>query len=246
MAFPLPILLAGGAVLILGSKKKRVRGRKKSLAGQPCDVATRPPSGMVCRDGIFHPEIFDESILEVDDQPTGEGVGDFEMKEEDVSLDEGEEASQVTLGPSEESDLGQMCEEFFQAIHVDPTNAGELPINKVAVEQTAIPAMKATMLGIHQNLGGQTIDAETVGPVMIVSALNELIPACDWEYDNVNYDFTYGSGSTIESAIGRDVIYGLMSLSVQLIEDFNAEKGPPTPGPIAAESQKPKAGFQGA
>ena len=235
MAGPLPLILVGGAAaLLLGGKKKR-RTKKRSTAAQACDPGAATPEGMVCRGGILRPVIIDESMLETYDELTGEEAGDFETKEEDVSLVDGEEESQVTLQTDTSADPATMCEEFLHAIHIVPTVTGEIPINKVAVEQTAIPVMKKTMLGIHQNLGGKTVDAETVGPVMIVSALNELIPVCVWKYDETNYEFTFNDGMAIDTQEGRDVIYGLMQLSVQLIEDFNDDQ----------QEDLPVAGFQG-
>jgi len=245
MAGPLPLLLAGGAALVLLGGKKKSKPKRKSLAGQPCEADAAAPDGMICRGGILHPEIIDESMLEKYEEPTGEEAGDFETKEEDVSLTAEEEPGQVTLQSDEAVDPATMCDEFLQAIHVVPTEAGEIAINKVAVEQTAIPTMKAVMLGIHQNLGGKTVDAESVGPVMVTSALQELVPVCDWKFDDD--EFTFSDGMTIQSAAGKDVLYGLMQLSVQLIDDFNESQQEDLPKASFQPAEVPKAkpGFIG-
>lgn len=240
----LPLLLAGGAAaVLLGGKKKSKKAKKKSLAGQPCEVAVGTPDGYICEDGTLRIDVIDEDDLEKDEEPTGEEVGEFETKEEDVSLTEGEEAVVMTAHDEAPApDPALMCEEFLQAIHIVPTEAGELPINKIAAEQTAIPTMKATMLGIHQNLGGKTVDAESVGPIMVQNALSELIPVCEWKYDEQADEFLYNDGRSIESAIGKEVLFALMALSVQLIDDFNnQEEDLPQPGFNTGDA--PQAGF---
>lgn len=222
MAGPVPFLLAGGAaLLLLGSKKKSRRMDKKSSVGQPCDATTKAPAGMICYDGILHPDIIDESMLEKDEEPSDEELGDFETKEEDVSLLDGEEAGEITMVSHEAVDPIKMCDEFLQTVYVTPTEEGEAPINKIAVEQTVLPTMKQVMVGIHQNLGGPEVDAETVGPVMVESALKELVPVCEWKYDHQEGEFTFSDGNRIESDIGKSVLYGLINISVQLIDEYN-------------------------
>ena len=238
MAGPVPLLLAGGAALLLLGGGKKPRKSKKTLAGQPCDATTESPKGLVCKDGILHPVVIDESMLEKDEEPTGEEAGEFETKEEDVSLSEGEEASEVTMTAQEYVDPAQMCDEFLQEIYTAPTEAGEIPIKKVAVEQTVLPTMKQVMVGIHQNLGGAGVDAETVGPVMVEAALNELIPVCEWKYDHQEDEFTFSDGMSIESDIGKDVLFGLMQISVQLIEEYNQSQQE------GKDEDLPQAGFQ--
>ncbi len=228
MPSPIPLLLAAGAAaVVLGGKKKKRKSKPRT--GESCD-ALEPPVGYSCDEGVLQVEAIDEGDLEKDEEPTGDEAGDFDMKEEDVSLTEGEEAAEVTLTVEEvHEDPAVMCEEFLAAIHVDPTEADEFPINAVATEQTAIPAMRAVMLAISQSLG-KPIDAETVGPLMVRQALAELVPACEWKYDEANDEFIYNDGRRIESEIGKEVLYGLMNLSVQLIDDFNqTEEEPPLP-----------------
>ena len=226
-----PILLLGAgaaAVLFSGGKKKR---RQKSLAGQPCEVAVGTPSGYYCGiDSLLHTKVVDEGSLETDQELSGDEVGDFETKEEDVSLNEGEEPATAGFDAQPAQDPKEMCEEFLQAIYVVPTEEDELPINAVAIEQTAMPAMKSVMMNIAQNIG-RPVDPETVGPVMVQEALAELIPVCKWKYDEQQGEFIYNDGETIDSDIGKEVLYGLMNLSVQMIEGFNAADIPdPAPG----------------
>lgn len=233
MPNPVPLLIAAGvAAVALGGKKKRTKSRE----GVHCDVSVPVPEGYVCDDGLLRVEAVDEGDLEKDEEPTGDEVGDFETKEEDVSLTDGEEGGTISVVVEQPQDPVAMCEEFMHAIHVVPTEPDEIPINQIAAEETAIPTMKMVMLGMAQNLG-KPVDPETVGPIMVKEALTELIPVCQWKYDEVSGDFTYNDGRTIDSEVGKEVLYGLMKLSGKLLDDFNKPEGVPVAGfdPVMAQ-----------
>jgi len=233
-----PIVLLGGAAaaLLLAGGGKKKKKKTKSLAGQPCDIAAGAPSGYACdEDGLLF-KVVDEGELEKDEEPSGDEVGDFETKEEDVSMGSDEDSASIpSITHQIAEDPEKMCEEFLQAIYVSPTDEGELPINSVAVEQTAMPAMKASMTGMAANLGG--VDPESMGPPMVLAALTELIPVCQWKYDDTNDEFIYNDGRTIDSDIGKEVLFGLMNLSVQMMEAFIADNETPLPDPVPQPQQ---------
>lgn len=214
MTIPLPIIIAGGAAALLISGKNK---KRRSNTSKETDISAAEPQ-------VIH-DIIDESMLDKYSEPTGEEAGDFDTKEDDVSLDDEDDASSDSSETPEEQpvepyDPGDICEEFLNAVYVAQPGEGELPINKIAVEQTVIPAMKDSMLDLYKNLGGP-LDADSIAPIMIVSALNQMIPVCEWSYDEENYEFTYASGERIESDVGKDIVYGLFKISGMLIDDFN-------------------------
>lgn len=216
---PIPILLIGAAaaVLLSGGKKRR-----KSLAGQSCDPQLDSPKGYMCdANGVLRTKAVEESQLETEDAPSSEDLGEFATEEEDVSLHENEETASVGLvDVQDEQSPSEMCEEFFQAIHVVPETAEELPINSVAVEQTAIPAMNMVLNDIA-NDAGLPIDPEFAGPLMVQEALNGLVPSCEWKYDADSGEFLYNDDTPITSEVGREVVFGLIGLSSRLIDAFN-------------------------
>ena len=216
---PIPILLIGAAaaVLLSGGKKK-----KKSLAGQSCDPQVDSPKGYMCDvKGILRTNTLEESQLESEDAPSSEDLGEFSTEEEDVSLNEDEEAASVGLvDAQDEQSPSEMCEEIFQAIHVVPNTAEELPIKSVAVEQTAIPAMNMVLNDIA-NDAGLPIDPEFAGPLMVQEALSGLVPSCEWKYDSASDEFLYNGDTQITSEVGQEVVFGLIGLSARLIDAFN-------------------------
>lgn len=235
MAGPLPLILAGGAALaLLGGKKKR--RRRVSRAGESCVADVPVPTGYVCEDGVLQMMVVDEEDLEREEEISEEDAGEFKTEEEDVSPEEGEEEADSASLVAEESPKSpeEMCDEFLQAVHVVPTETGELPVNKIAVEQTVIPSMSNVMEGIAKNIG-TPLDPESVGPVMVLQALKDLVPVCDWKYDDANDEFVYDDGRTIESNTGKEVLYGLMQLSVQLLDEFNKPKDESENGPVLAQ-----------
>ncbi len=237
----LPILLASGAALALMSKKKKRRA--KARAGQSCDMLEASPAGYFCDEGLLRTEPVGEEDLEKEEELSGDAMGDFETKDEDVFLIEGEEAGTLPIPEEPPGDPSALCEEFLRAIHIVVTEPGDLPINKIAVEQTAIPAMEAALTSIVENVESPApIDPERAGPAMVRQALAELIPVCEWKYDESNDQFVYNDTRTIDSEIGQEVLYGLMNLSVRMIDGFN-QSNLVTPGFDPAKPPTPN-GFQ--
>lgn len=227
MAAPaIPLLAAAGAALLLSGGKKKKRGPK---SGQKCDVTNKPPTGFSCEDGFLKEEIVDEVDLDSDSDLSKEESGDFDTNEEDVGIGEGEEHGEVEEPPAPAPDPVKTCEEFMHAVHVTPSEDGELPINAIAVEESVIPAMRASAAGIASEFG-LPLDLESASPALVVAGLTALIPVCVWKYD-VGAGFTYNDGSSIVSQEAQDVIYGLIELSVSVIEETN------TPEPQVAEFQ---------
>jgi hypothetical protein len=241
MAAALPLLLLGGAALMLGGKKKR-RTSTRTPDGGSCaalgpDVhEIKKAEGIACD---FDSGAWVEEVdLEAEEEPKGENAGDFETKDEDLAstVDEDVQTSEAISISIDEDDPSKVCEEFLEAIHVDVEAQDEIPINKIAVEQTAMPAMKSVMEDIAKNLG-KPIDPESVGPIMVREALSALIPVCEWKYDDTNGTFLYNDGRMIESEIGNDVLFGLMNLSAMLLEEFNAPPEPEVAGPTLGFSE---------
>jgi len=213
MTIPIPAIIVGGAALMImgsGKKSRKRSGHNEKIEGDNFDNAV------------------DESMLDEYSEPTGEEAGDFKTKEEDISISDDEEESIDTDiegidyhnsddGTFDNTDKSALCDEFLSAAHIQYTEQGEIPINKVALEQTVVPAMTAVI----NNYDGSIVDADHVGPEMILAALSELVPVCDWEYNEEDYEFTYSGGSKITSDAGKDVLYGLFSISSQIIDDFN-------------------------
>jgi len=214
----LPLLAAAGAVLLLSGGKKRKKGPS---SGQKCDPKTKPPEGFLCEDGFLKQEAVDESELDSDGDLSKEDVGDFETEEEDVTPQDGEESGDASDLPPPEPDAKKTCEEFMEAVHVVPSDENELPINSVAVEESVLPAMRSNAEALAQNLG-KPLDPESVGPVLVVRGLQALVPVCDWKYNPDEDEFTYDNGNGIDSDIAKDVLYGLIKISLSVIEEINA------------------------
>lgn len=219
MAGPIPILLAGGALLFLAPTRKRSRrkGREASDLSRSCNSNSLAAPGMICMDGALHPLIFEESDLEEDDHSTG-GAESFEIREIDISEKDDEE-TELELEESPEIEPGDSvlnCTEFLQAIHVNVTDDDELPINKIAVDQTVIPVMRLVLNSILEE--NPEADADITAPIMTVAALKALVPFCDWKYDEDLYEFTF-DGNRVTDPAGRDVIHGLLQLSDRIIEE---------------------------
>ena len=236
MPIAIPILIAAGALVVIGGKGSKASKSSKPSKTPEAAWATEPELlplphlAPAVSSGMFQPAV-DEVYLERDDVVAGDDAGDFETEQEDVSIGKDEEmgSSAFELDETEirqGKDPKTVCEEFLKAIHVTPDDEFELPINKVAVDLTAIPSMRRVMIGVASNLG-RPVDIESVAPQMVRSALADLVPVCEWSYDEENLSFTYNNGEAVTSEIGKDVIYGLMKLSVLLIDEYNASSQTP-------------------
>jgi hypothetical protein len=217
MPGPLPLIIAGGvAAVLLGKKKKASRSEPKAVEYDACSNDATTRDGMTCRNGVLVPDIVDESMLEKYEQPTGPASGDFEIEEVDVSLSANEEVEQPVY-LEEVVDYQDRCDEFLRAIYVPPQEEGDMPINEIAIDMTIIPAMKSVLL--KSVAYEDQADLDIIGPAMVSAALAELVPTCEWYYDGS--DFTFNDGHHVESPHGREILYALMDLCVELVDEYN-------------------------
>jgi len=227
----LPLLVGAGiAVAVMGGKKKKKPTKKKPLeAGDDCTPSTEVPAGLVCEAGVLEQASVSEDDLELDEDPKGEDAGDFEEREEDMTdlededpseiLDDDGEGQEIPVMQTEAPDPSELCDEFLKAVHVKPNAPGEYPINDVAVTQTVIPVMDKTVKAFGNV---QTpVQTEVAGPRMVLESLEALVPVCKWKYDELEDEFTFDDGRTIDSPEGQEVLFGLMNMSVKIIEEFN-------------------------
>jgi len=210
----LPILVVGGAALLLSGGKKK----KSSKSGKKCDPDERPPKGFLCDGGYLREETVDEGDL---DDLSKDEMGEFDIEEEDVGFGDDEELSteEEPHVPEPEEDAEKRCEEFMAAIHDPSQSPDDLPINSIAVEESVIPAM-ATMAGTIAAQHGQ-LDPERDGPKLVLEALRALIPVCEWKYNEAEDEFTYEGGRQISSKVAQDVLFGLIQISLKVIQDTN-------------------------
>lgn len=235
----LPLVLVGGAAVVLSGKKKK--RRKKSAPAEEVDVATEgsktlPPSDIP--EGFGVGETVDEADLDYEDDPTGAEAGDFEEKTEKLPQDENEvfgepvnvevQAQQAQHAVNQQaSEMKDKCDAFINEIHLIPTEADEMPVNKIAVEQSIIPAMKGAAIGLHQNLG-LPYDEEAMGPQMVLSALESVAPECGWEYSDAAGEFRYAGGVSAHSGKVGDVLTALFDLTVMILDDLRGGQIPET------------------
>lgn len=228
----LPLLVGAGIAVAVMSKKKKPAKKKTAKAGDACGPSDEAPSGFVCEGGVLEQVSVSEDDLELDEDPKGEDAGDFEEREEDMAeledeesgeiLDENGEEKEPPIMKTEAPDPSELCDEFLQAIYVKPTAPDEYPINDVAVTQTVIPVMDKTVKAFGDVQ--KPVQAEIAGPRMVLESLEALVPVCQWKYDELEDEFTFDDGRTIESDEGKEVLFGLMNLSVKIIEEFNKGK----------------------
>jgi len=224
----LPVLLGASiadAAAGVGKKKKRKPNPK---VGDSCDVSSDTPSGFRCEGGVLERVSPDESELELEEDLSDEESGDLPERDEDISPSEDEDVS--SENESEEWDDGDTtvsegspsatCEEFFDAIHVSPSDPDEYAIHHVAVSQSVIPSMDRALKSFAEKKQ-RPIDADEVGPLMVLESLNTLIPICNWKYDDVSDEFTYDDGKQIESTNGSEVMFSLMRLASEIVDKYN-------------------------
>lgn len=200
MSKAIPIIAAAGALILISNKKsKRSKG-----------------SSSIKWEGAV-----DESDL---DEQSKDDLGDFETDEEDISLGEDEDGADAEYeGLELEIDPQKTCEEFMRAVHVIPEEDGDLTINEIAVDETVLPAMRSAADSIIKNMGGP-LDEESVGPALVLEGLRALVPVCEWKYDPNQDEFTYDNGKGIESQTAKDVLFGLITISIMVIEEANNPK----------------------
>jgi hypothetical protein len=229
----LPLLFVGGAALLLLGKKKKKRKRAPALSEEAKEEIkelvekTRPPQ-VPDLGGVMT----EESSLEFEEKPTGEAAGDFKIESEDLEYDEEDDAEEAEKPPPEISpqekyeQMRAKCDTFIDAVHIAPTQDDEMPINKIAVEQSILPAMKDSAHGFAQNLG-MPLDGETIGPRLVLAGLEAVAPGCGWEFSDAEQEFRYADGKRADGGRMGQVLGAMIDLSVMVLNEFNQ----PQPGP---------------
>jgi len=251
----LPLILVGGVVVALGGKKKKKKKSKSVTETKPEAKQLPPATSQEVPEGFgVGTGATEESDLEFEDEPTGDEAGEFEEKieeleegEEDVfgePVDPAQQAHQVHLQVNEETkEMREKCNAFISEIHVIPTDPDEGAINSVAVEQSILPAMKASAYGLHQNLG-IPYDEETMTTPMVLSALEAVAPECGWEYSDASKEFRYAGGLSAHEGKAGDILNALFDLTVMILDDFReGQQVEPQEAQFQAQSQE--AQFQG-
>lgn len=242
----LPLLFGAGlaAAVMSGTKKKK---KKKSKAGDVCDDAKTAPVGFKCEGGVLEHISPDEDDLELDEDPTGDEAGDFEEREEDLSPGDDEDMydgdGNLIDSDSDPVPASASCDDFLKAVHVVPSDPSEYPIHSVAVTQTVIPVMDQA-LSDYASTHPKPIDVDEVGPLMVLESLAALVPVCQWDYDEVADEFTFDEGKMIDSKEGGEVLFGLMKLATEIVENFNqgfnlTSTLDPNPNVTASDSESP-------
>ena len=194
----LPIMMAAAAAVFLSGKKRKTYTSDSSSS-------------------------IDEDSIVLDSEPSGESDGDFYTEEEDLSMSDDEASSEGSQGTTEASfvDLKKLCNQFLEEIYEEKEDSSVAPIKDVAIYETIIPSMKDSAEKIANNIG-VPLDPETVGPALVTSALNALVPACQWRYNEQDGEFYFGDSEKIESEAGMSVLYGLIDLSARFIDLVNS------------------------
>ncbi len=230
MANVLPIILVAGAAAVLLGRKKKKRKRTPALTEEAKKEikelveGTRPPQ-VPDLDGMM----VEETSLEFEDKPAGEAAGDFEMESESLEYDveddaEEAEAPAPELSPQEKyAQMRAKCDTFIDAVHIEPTEAGEIPINKIAVEQSILPAMRESALGFAQNLG-TPLDGETIGPRLVLAGLEAVAPGCGWEFSEADQEFRYADNKRADGGRMGQVLGAVIDLSVIVLNEINQPK----------------------
>lgn len=226
----LPLLLVGGAAVAIGGRKKKKKKRPAAKEAKKLPAPRPVPEGFGLGEGAV-----DESDLQPTDEPTGAAAGDFEEVVEDFEESEddafGEPADPVAQAQQVQQQVAQKalsqkekCVAFIGEIHVIPTEVDEMPINKVAVEQSIVPAMRSAAIGIHNNLN-IPFDEEAMGPQMVLSALEAVAPECGWEYSDAVGEFRYAGGESAHTGKVGDVLNAMFDLTVMVLNGLRSESG---------------------
>ena len=231
----LPLLVGAGIAIAVTSKKKKKKSKALPVEGDKCDISAEAPAGFLCEGGVLEQVSVSEDDLELDEEPEGEAAGDFDIRDEeldvgddeDEEIDEPEDEDDEDDGTEPESDEPpsmavdpyEKCDEFLRAVHVNSSSPDEYPINEVAVSETVIPIMDKTVKAFGEMM--KPVDPEIAGPKMVLESLEALVPVCSWKYDELEDEFVFDDGRSIRSEEGKEVLFGLMAISVKIIEEFN-------------------------
>ena len=246
----IPLLLVGGVVAVVSKKKKKKKKKKSSVSASeetgineipPADEHEHEPGeGSEHEHENENDEFGEGSIpegdLEFEQDPSGDEAGDFEEKtevllqgEDDVFGEIGDpkgEAESVQAEVSKQFELmKQKCDTFISAIHIVPTEEGEMPINKISVEQSIMPAMMQAAHTLHNDMGAP-FDEETMGPHLVLAGLEAVAPECGWEYSDATGEFRYAGGQPAQA--GKEmgpILLAMFDLSVMVIDRLRDNEG---------------------
>lgn len=210
----LPIIAVGAAAVLLGKKKKRKSASSERIKELTEKTAPGVSIGVV-----------DESVLDFDEKPSGEEIGDFEIETEGLDYDEEDDVSGDEKAPSLSShdkyaQMREKCDTFIDTVHVVPDEDDEMPINKIAVEQSILPAMRQSAQGFAKSLG-TPLDGETIGPMLVLAGLEAIAPGCGWEFSQAEQEFRYADGKRADGSRMGEVLNAMIDLSVFVLNEFN-------------------------
>lgn len=242
----IPLLLVGGVVAVVGKKKKKKKRSSVSASEETgVEEAVAEEAGIneipsapdkSGSEDEFGEGSIDEDDLEFEQEPSGNEAGDFEEKtevllqgEDDVFGEQADPAGEAANAEAEVSKqfelMKQKCDTFISAIHVVPTEADEMPINKVSVEQSIMPAMMQTAHTLHNEMGAP-FDEETMGPHLVLAGLEAVAPECGWEYSDATGEFRYAGGQSAQA--GKEmgpILLAMFDLSVMVIDRLRDNEG---------------------
>ena len=230
-ALPILLVAGAGAHVLGGKKKKRRRSRTPSAEAQKAIEAVVESTKEIVEKGPdLEGVVIEEATLEFEEKPTGPAAGDFEIEKTSLEYDEEDDAQEpekasAPLSPREKyAQMKEKCDTFIDAIHVTPTEPDEIPIQKVAVEQSILPAMEASAQAFAQTLG-TPLDEETVGPRLVLAGLESVAADCGWEFSDAAGEFRYADGKlTTDNAKLANVIAAMIDLSVVVLGKFNEQQ----------------------
>jgi len=245
MANALPLILAAGAAAVLLGKKKKKKKAAPAISEEAKKeikelVEKTRPSGEPSELPELGGVMVEETALDFEEKPVGEAAGDFEVETEPLDYDEEDDAEEVEvpeeLSPQEKYEqMRGKCDTFIDAVHITPTETGEMPINKIAVEQSILPAMKASAQGFAESFG-TPLDGETIGPRLVLAGLEVVAPECGWEFSDAAQEFRYADGKRADGGRMGEVLGAMIDLSVMVLEEINQPQ--PAPAPQIAQFQQ--------
>lgn len=237
----LPIIAVGAAAVLLSKKKKKKKAASAIGEQTQQDIKelverTRPGEGP----GMVIP-VVEETSLDFEEKPSGEEAGDFDIENEDLGYDAEDDVEEAEKAPALSAhdtyaQMRQKCDTFIDTVHVVPTEADEMSINKIAVEQSILPAMRQSALGFAQNIG-TPLDGETVGPMLVLAGLEAIAPECGWEFSEAEQEFRYADGKRADGGRMGEVLNAMIDLSVFVLDEVNQPQ-PPQQEPQIAQFQQ--------
>jgi len=225
----MPILLLGGGALLLMSGKKKKKSPSSSDISAPQHDASEEENSSE-NTGIPEEEVSEEDDLEGEDENSGSFETDESKEDVDEEEDFGDEDPDSASFEGEAEDPEVVCEKFMTAVHVNPQSEDEAPISEVAVSESVLPAMNTVASSI-KGATGEPLDEEKHGPALVLEGLRALVPGCEWGYNEQDDFFFYNDGKMIETDTAKDVLFGLIKISSEVIKEQNLPDTGKTPSP---------------